>query len=87
VPDATPSKSSLDSEKFDDTGISEDWEVVERPITQPTVEPTVEPAVDDTEPEEPGYRRVRSQFTFDVGWGSWRTTVFKWDMNARFKES
>jgi len=51
------------------------------------VEPVEEPVVDDTEPEEPGYRRVRSQFTFDVGWGTWRTTVFKWDTEARFKES
>ncbi|KAI4618314.1 uncharacterized protein J4E87_007982 [Alternaria ethzedia] len=86
-PDARPPKPSYDAEKEDETNISEDWESVEWPIAQPTVEPVVEPMVDDTEPEEVGYRNVRSQFTFDVGWGSWRTTVFKWDMNARFKES
>ncbi|KAI4938463.1 hypothetical protein J4E85_000903 [Alternaria conjuncta] len=86
-PDARPSKPSHDAEKGDETKLGDDWEVVEWPIAQPTVEPVEEPIVDDTELEEPGYRRVRSQVTFDVGWGTWRTTVFKWDMNARFKES
>ncbi|KAH6881432.1 hypothetical protein BKA58DRAFT_463534 [Alternaria rosae] len=86
VPDAIPSKPNHDNEKVDDTNIREDWKVVEYPVAEPVVEqPTLEqPIVEDTEPEEPGYR---SQFTFDVGWGSWRTTVFEWDMTARFKES
>ncbi|KAI4951662.1 hypothetical protein J4E86_007078 [Alternaria arbusti] len=56
-PDARPSKPSHDAEKGDETKLSEDWEVVEWPIAQSTVEPVEEPVVDDTEPEEPGYRR------------------------------
>lgn len=89
MPDATPSKPNHDNEKVNDTNIREDWEVVEYPVAEPVVEqPTEEqPIVEDTELEEPGHRRVRSQFTFDIGWESWRTTVFKWDMTARFKES
>jgi hypothetical protein len=57
----------------DDKNMNDDWDVVSWPLVE--------------EPEEKGGNTISSQFKFDVGWGSWRKTIFAWDFNITTKES
>ncbi|KAL1794538.1 hypothetical protein ACET3X_007959 [Alternaria dauci] len=65
----TKTDQCLENEKERDEG----WEVVEWPV------------VDEKEEHGPcdGCTTYRSQFKLELGWGSWRTTVFDWDTNVR----
>ncbi|EFQ88550.1 hypothetical protein PTT_15517 [Pyrenophora teres f. teres 0-1] len=68
VPDEE-SQTSLrnsNSEKEDDS----EWTIIEKPIVD-------KPTHDDHTVAS----NISSQFKLDLGWGSWRTTVFSWDIN------
>ncbi|KAK1917344.1 hypothetical protein P3342_000057 [Pyrenophora teres f. teres] len=54
------------SEKEDDS----EWTIIEKPIVD-------KPTHDDHTVAS----NISSQFKLDLGWGSWRTTVFSWDIN------
>jgi hypothetical protein len=69
------SEPKTDNNLDDEKKLDEEWEVVQVPI------------VEDKKKIGIGNGSgISSQFQLDLGWGSWRTTVFRWDMNSRTSE-
>jgi hypothetical protein len=74
APDINASNPKTNHRPDNEKELSDEWDVVEMPV------------VDEKAKEKSDTcngSKISSQFQLDLGWGSWRMTMFGWDVNIK----